>query len=86
MKIEKTFENEGGNILVRFSPITQIGRCRLLKCCIWIAIKINVDVLFVSGKLEKIDGIDFPEMRVVGNGLTFTKYSVLLNVWTKTRY
>ena len=60
--------------MVRFSPITQIGRCGIVEM-LHLDDKNKCGCVICFWKVRKINGIDFPEMRVVGNGLTFTKYS-----------
>lgn len=74
MKLQRTFENEGGNILVRFSPKSQIGRCGVVEM-LHLYDKNESGCVICSWEIRKVDGEYLPELKVVHDRLTSTKYS-----------
>ena len=74
MKLEKTFENEGGNILIRFCPKNQVGSCGIVEM-LHLYDKNKSGCVICAWEVRKIDGEDFPELKVIHNRLTKTQYS-----------
>jgi hypothetical protein len=74
MKTEKTFENEGGNILVRFAPKNQVGRCGIVEM-LHLFDKNKSGCVICAWVVRKVDGEPTPEIQVVHNRLTSTQYS-----------
>lgn len=74
MKLEKTFENEGGNILVRYCPETQLGRCGIVEM-LHLYDENKSGCAIGAWVVRDVDGIPFPEFQVIHDRLTSTKYS-----------
>lgn len=74
MKLEKTFENRGGNILVRFCPEAQVGKCGIVEM-LHLYDKNKSGCVIGAWVVREIDGEPFPVFQVVHNRLTNTEYS-----------
>lgn len=72
MKLEKTFINESGNILVRYA--THKGRCGIVEM-LHLYNNNESGCAICAWKVRKIDGTDFPEMYVIYNRLMITEFS-----------
>ncbi len=70
--MKKTFENEDGNILVRYSHNT--GRCGIVEM-LHLYDKNESGCVIGAWKVRKIDGEDFPEFYAIHDRFTSTKYS-----------
>lgn len=71
MKLEKTFENKGGNILVRHA--THNGRCGIVEMLYLYDNNVS-GCAICAWKVRKIEGNDFPEMYVIYDRLTTTEF------------
>ena len=73
MKLQKTFENKGGNILVRYSA-NKNSRCGIVEM-LHLYDNNKAGCVICAWKVRKIDGDDFPEMYVIHDRLTTTAFS-----------
>jgi hypothetical protein len=74
MTLKKQFENLGGDILVRFCPDTQLGRCGIVEM-MHLYDNNKSGCVICAWKVREIDGEDFPEMYVIHDRLTRIEYS-----------
>ena len=73
--IEKRYKNKGGDILVRFCPETQIGRCGIVEM-LHLYDKNESGCVIGAWVVRDVDGQPFPEFRIIHDRLTITKYSI----------
>ena len=74
MKLEKTFENDSGNILVRYCPKEEVGKCGIVEM-LHLFDKNKSGCVICAWEVRDVDGQPFPEMKVIHDRLTSTKYS-----------
>ncbi len=72
--MEKTFKNESGNILVRYSPKTQVGRCGIVEM-LHLFDNNKTGCVIGAWVVRDVDGEPFPEFQVVHDRLTEIEYS-----------
>jgi hypothetical protein len=71
--LQRTFVNDGGNILVRDAR-GKPGRCGIVEM-LHLYDKNKSGCVVAAWEVRDIDGTPFPELRVIHDRLTATKYS-----------
>jgi hypothetical protein len=74
MKLEKTFKNDSGDILVRFCPTGTLGACGIVEM-LHLYDENKSGCVVCAWKVRIIDGKTFPEMCVIHDRLTTVEYS-----------